>query len=145
MRLIILNGPNINMLGIRKPDIYGKETYSNLNKRIKIYAKQKNINIKIYQSNHEGKMIDFIQKNYNKYDGYIVNAGAYTHYSYAIKDALELIKKPIIEVHITDTKNREDFRKISVFSDLVKKQIIGKGTDGYLLAIDCFVGGLKND
>lgn len=145
MRLIILNGPNINMLGIRKPDIYGKETYSNLNKRIKIYAKQKNINIKIYQSNHEGKMIDFIQKNYNKYDGYIVNAGAYTHYSYAIKDALELIKKPIIEVHITDTKNREDFRKISVFSDLVKKQIIGKGTDGYLLAIDCFVGGLKDD
>lgn len=145
MRLIILNGPNINMLGIRKPDIYGKETYSNLNKRIKIYAKQKNINIKIYQSNHEGKMINFIQKNYNKYDGYIVNAGAYTHYSYAIKDALELIKKPIIEVHITDTKNREDFRKISVFSDLVKKQIIGKGTDGYLLAIDCFVGGLKDD
>ncbi len=145
MQLIILNGPNINMLGIRKPNIYGTEAYSNLNKRIKAYAKKKSIDVKIYQSNHEGKLIDFIQKNYNKYDGYIINAGAYTHYSYAIKDALELIKKPIIEVHISDTKNREDFRKISVFSDLVEKQIIGKGTDGYLLAIDYFVGGLKDD
>ena len=136
MRLLILNGPNINMLGIRNKEIYGDVTYKELIYLIKKHAKEKSIKVSFYQSNEEGKLITFIQKNYNKFDGFIVNLGAYTHYSYALRDALEIVNSKMVEVHISDVENREEFRKLSVLDGVSSYKIIGKGTEGYLLAID---------
>ena len=144
MRLLILNGPNINMIGIRQTDIYGEEKYKDLTKRIKKYSKQAGVFVSVFQYNSEEKIVHKIQKNYDKYDGFIINLGAFTHYSYAIRDAIELINKPIVEVHISDINNREEFRKISVIQDLVDKQIIGKGTNGYFLAIDYLIGDIHD-
>ena len=139
MRLLILNGPNINMLGIRNKEIYGDVTYKELISLIKKHAKERNIKVSFYQSNEEGKLITFIQKNYNKFDGFIVNLGAYTHYSYALRDTLEIVNSKIVEVHISDVKNREEFRKPSVLDGISSYKIIGKGTEGYLLAIDWLI------
>jgi len=138
MRLIIINGPNINMLGKRDQNLYGSESYKDLIKSLKQYSKTKNISIKCFQSNSESSIINFVQKNYQKCDGLILNLGAFTHYSYAIRDAVELCKKPIVEVHITDINNREEFRKISVIEDLVSLRIAGRGVQGYFDAIDYF-------
>lgn len=142
MKLLIINGPNLNMIGIRNKEIYGLMSYKDLCINIKRYASSFNHTVKFYQSNHEGKIIDFIQKNYNKFDGYIVNLGAYTHYSYAIRDALEIVKAPIVEIHLSDITNREDFRKISVISDIVKERFYGEGIKSYEKAID-FLGNLS--
>ena len=139
MRLLILNGPNINILGIRNKEIYGDVTYKELISLIKKHAKKRNIKASFYQSNEEGKLITFIQKNYNKFDGFIVNLGAYTHYSYALRDALEIVSSKIVEVHISDVENREEFRKLSVLDGVSTYKIIGKGTEGYLLAIDWLI------
>ena len=139
MRLLILNGPNINMLGIRNKEIYGDVTYKELISLIKKHAKERNIKVSFYQSNEEGKLITFIQKNYNKFDGFIVNLGAYTHYSYALRDALEIVNSKIVEVHISDVESREEFRKLSVLDGASSYKIIGKGTEGYLLAIDWLI------
>ena len=139
MRLLILNGPNINMLGIRNKEIYGDVTYKELISLIKKHAKERNIKVSFYQSNEEGKLITFIQKNYNKFDGFIVNLGAYTHYSYALRDALEIVNSKIVEVHISNVENREEFRKLSVLDGVSSYKIIGKGTEGYLLAIDWLI------
>lgn len=140
MKLLIINGPNINMLGIRNKNVYGTTTYRDLIKQIKKHGKDKNINIKFYQSNSESSIITFIHKSYNKYDGFIVNLGAFTHYSYAIRDALELVSSKIVEIHISDIYKREEFRKVSVIEDIASFRVIGKGTDGYIEAINYFVG-----
>lgn len=136
MNILIINGPNINMLGQRKADVYGHHTYKDLKKQVTMYAANQRIYVKIYQSNHEGKIIDYIQKVYKKYDGMIINPGALTHYSYALRDCLEIVDVPIIEVHISDINKRESFRKISVIEDVVKDRVIGKGMNSYLEAID---------
>ena len=122
MRLLILNGPNINMIGIRNHDLYGNKSYKELINEIKAYCIQE-------------KIINYLQKNYNKFDSIVANLGAFTHYSYAIRDAIELTNAKIAEVHISDINNREPFRKNSVIEDISLIRIIGKGTDGYLEAI----------
>ena len=132
----ILNGPNINMLGIREPEHYGKETYADLTKKISDYCGEKNIDVKIYQSNHEGDLVDEIQKAYGNTDGIVINPGAYTHTSIAILDAVKSVNIPTVEVHISKVEEREDFRQISYIRLGCVKTITGHGTDGYLEAID---------
>ncbi|MDU6182222.1 MAG: type II 3-dehydroquinate dehydratase [Anaerococcus vaginalis] len=136
MRILIINGPNINMLGIREKNIYGSKNYKDLIKYIKEYTKEKDIEIEIYQSNSEGQIINKIQEAYNLYDGIVINPAAYTHTSIAILDALKAVNIPTVEVHLTDVEKREDFRKISYVSYFAKKTIKGKGFDGYIEAID---------
>lgn len=136
MNILIINGPNLNLLGLREPDVYGNETYHELKNTILKYAKNKQISVKIYQSNHEGKIIDLMQNKYQKFDGIIINPGAFTHYSYAIRDCLAALPIPKVEVHLSNIKNRESFRKLSVIEDVVDTSIIGKGFNGYLEAID---------
>ncbi|EEU12462.1 MAG: type II 3-dehydroquinate dehydratase [Anaerococcus vaginalis] len=136
MRILIINGPNINMLGIREKNIYGSKNYKDLIKYIKEYTKEKDIEIEIYQSNSEGQIINKIQEAYNLYDGIVINPAAYTHTSIAILDALKAVNIPTVEVHLTDVNKREDFRKISYVSYFAKKTIKGKGFDGYIEAID---------
>lgn len=136
MRILIINGPNINMLGIREKNIYGSKNYKDLIKYIKEYTEEKDIEIEIYQSNSEGQIINKIQEAYNLYDGIVINPAAYTHTSIAILDALKAVNIPTVEVHLTDVEKREDFRKISYVSYFAKKTIKGKGFDGYIEAID---------
>lgn len=136
MNILVINGPNINLLGKRDTSIYGTTSYNDLVKLIKKHAVEKNIKVKCVQSNYEGKIIDYIHKSIGKFDAIIINAGAYTHYSYAIKDALNLVKIPKVEVHISNIYEREDFRKINVIKDECDYSIIGQGIKGYLLAID---------
>lgn len=136
MRILIINGPNINMLGIREKNIYGSKNYKDLIKYIKEYTEDKDIEIEIYQSNSEGQIINKIQEAYNLYDGIVINPAAYTHTSIAILDALKSVNIPTVEVHLTDVNKREDFRKISYVSYFAKKTIKGKGFDGYIEAID---------
>ena len=138
MKLLVLNGPTLNMLGIREVDIYGNATYKDLLKLIKQEAKGAGIKVKCVQSNYEGRIIDYIQKAYNKYDGIIINPGAYSHYSYAIRDAIASINIPTIEVHISDVLNREPFRANLVISDVCTKTISGKGFNSYLEALKEF-------
>ena len=134
MRIKIINGPNLNMLGKRDKKIYGEKNYKDLCDDLMDYSKDKNFELEIYQSNHEGDIIDSIQK--LDYDALIINAGAYSHYSYAIRDALEIVGIPKIELHISNIYNREDFRKKSVISEVCDSIISGFGTKGYFLAID---------
>ncbi len=139
MNILVINGPNINMLGIREPEIYGKETYNDLVKKIEDYAKEKNIFVSCFQSNHEGDIVDNIQFAYGVFDGIVINPAAYTHTSVAILDALKSVQIPTVEVHISDVSSREDFRQISFVRDYCFKTITGKGTDGYFLAIDALI------
>ena len=143
MDILVINGPNLNMLGIREPDIYGKETYTSLIEKIEAYAEEKNVNVNCYQSNHEGALVDIIQFAYGVYDGIVINPGAYTHTSIAILDALKAVGIPAVEVHISDVDAREDFRKISYVRQACFETISGKGTDGYLLAIDSLIKKMK--
>ena len=143
MNILVINGPNLNMLGIREPEIYGKETYTSLINKIEEYGKRNNVSIKCYQSNHEGDLVDVIQFAYGVYDGIVINPGAYTHTSIAILDALKAVGIPAVEVHISDVDSREDFRKISYVRQACFETISGKGTDGYLLAIDSLIKKMK--
>lgn len=139
MNVLIINGPNLNMLGIREPGIYGNENYESLVNLITNYCNEKNIECDCFQSNHEGAIIDKIQEGYGKVDGIVINAGAYTHYSYAIFDAMNSVKIPSVEVHISDIHQRESFRHISVIQPACFKQICGHGFNGYLEAIDSLI------
>ena len=139
MKILVINGVNLNMLGVREPSLYGNSTYKDLVKKIKAHAKQSGAIVKCFQSNSEGEICTAIQKAYKKYDGIIINAGAYTHTSVAILDALKSVAIPTVEVHITDINEREDFRKFSYISLYAEKVIVGKGFDGYTLAIDYLV------
>ena len=139
MKLFIINGPNLNMLGIREPDIYGTLTLKDIESKIKLYCKKKQIDVEFYQSNHEGEIVDIIQSAYQKADGIVINPAAYTHTSVAILDALKAVNIDTVEVHLSDVDEREDFRKLSYVSLFAKKIIKGKGVDGYIEAIDFFV------
>ena len=138
MKILVINGPNLNFLGIRDRAVYGNEDYNYLVNMIQEYATSKGIEVECFQSNHEGAIIDKIQEAYfEKIDGLVINPGAYTHYSYAIHDALESVKTfPKIEIHISDITKREEFRKVSVTAPACNKQIYGHGLNGYLMAID---------
>lgn len=136
MHLLIINGPNINMLGIREPDIYGKNTYADLCEKITAKAEEINVTVELYQSNHEGCIVDKIQEAYGKVDGIVINPAAYTHTSVAILDALKAVAIPTCEVHISDVDAREDFRRISYVGLYAEKKFAGFGFDGYLMAMD---------
>lgn len=135
MKLLILNGPNLNMLGIREPEIYGKKTYYDLVEYCEEVCKEKNIEVEVLQSNHEGELVDIIQEAYNSFDGIVLNAGAYTHTSIAILDALKAVGLPTVEVHLSDIDSREEFRKTSVIRGACVKTICGLGFEGYKEAI----------
>lgn len=138
MKLLVLNGPNLNMVGIREPELYGKQGYKALCTFIKQSAKECGVKVKIKQSNCEGELVTLIQKAKDKFDGIIINAGAYTHTSIAILDALKAVDLLTVEVHLTDIYSREDFRRLSYVSMFAEKQIAGKGFDGYKEAIEYF-------
>lgn len=136
MKILVINGPNINMLGIREPQIYGNRTYSDLLETIKAYCNSKNIEVECFQSNHEGALIDKIQEAYfEKFDGIVINPAGYTHTSVAIADALKGVDIPFVEVHISKVDEREDFRKISFVRNYALATISGKGFEGYSDAI----------
>ena len=136
MNILVVNGPNLNLLGIREPNIYGVDTLSDIENWINDKLRVRNIKLQWYQSNHEGKIIDRLHRAmHDKNDGIIINPGAYTHYSYAIRDAISAISIPTIEVHLSDIKSREKFRQASVIQDVCLEQISGLGKNGYLEAI----------
>ncbi len=136
MKILVINGPNLNMLGIREPDIYGKNTYNDLIELIKEKAANSGDDVTFFQSNHEGKIVDEIQNAYNKFDAIIINPAAYTHTSIAILDALKAVGIRTVEVHLSDINEREEFRRHSFVSLYAEKTICGKGFNGYLEAID---------
>ena len=136
MKIFVINGPNINMLGIREKNIYGTETYESLLNKILLWGKEENVEIECFQSNVEGEIVNFIQKAYfEKANGIIINPAAYTHTSVAILDALKAVNLPAIEIHISDVNSREDFRKVSFIKEYCLKTISGKGLEGYHEAI----------
>ncbi len=141
MKILVLNGPNINMLGIREPDIYGSETYDDLCEKIKNYAKEKGVEVKLFQSNHEGDLVDEIQAAYEEFDGIVINPAAYTHTSVALLDAVKAVGIKTVEVHISDVSAREDFRQISYIRKAAVATVSGLGTDGYLKAMDILMEG----
>ncbi|MFY9505675.1 MAG: type II 3-dehydroquinate dehydratase [Caldicoprobacterales bacterium] len=138
MKLMMINGPNLNLLGHRDKSMYGPMSLDELSLGLTEYAKGLGISLDSYQSNSEGDIIDKIHASIGKYDGIIINAGALTHYSYALHDALEEFRLPVIEVHITNIHKREDFRHKSVIAAACKGQIVGLGLEGYYLAVDYF-------
>ncbi len=138
-KILVINGVNLNMLGIREPELYGKGTLKDLEEYVTDEAKNRGLEVKCVQSNHEGEIVEFIQKALGKFDGIIINAGAYTHTSVAILDALKAVSIPTVEVHLTDINEREEFRKWSYISLIAKKTICGKGFSGYALALDEFI------
>ena len=140
MKILVINGPNLNMLGIREPDIYGRETYESLCRKIRDHAEKQGIEVTLVQSNHEGDLVDAIQQAYGKADGIVINPGAYTHTSIAILDAVKAVGIRTVEVHISDVNAREDFRKVSYIRAACEKTISGHGTDGYLEAMDYLAG-----
>ena len=136
MNILVINGPNLNMLGIREPDIYGKQDFAALQKFIKESAEELGHKVTLFQSNHEGEIVDVIQSAYGVFDGIVINPAAYTHTSVAILDALKAVAIPTVEVHISDINLREEFRRFSYVSLVAKKTIAGLGFDGYRLAIE---------
>ena len=135
MKILVLNGPNINMLGIREPGVYGSQSYGELLRLLDVWAKELGVEMEHYQSNHEGCLVDKIQGAYGKFDGIVINPAAYTHTSIAILDALKAVAIPAVEVHISDVKAREDFRQISYAGKACIKTIMGQGLDGYRQAM----------
>ena len=141
MKILVINGPNLNMLGIREPQIYGSKTYADLVNLIEGYCKEKQVETEFYQSNHEGDLVDRIQQAYGNADGIVINPGAYTHTSIALLDAVKSVGIPTVEVHISDPDEREEFRRISYIRSACIATVKGKGFDGYLEAVDLL---LKN-
>lgn len=139
MKLLILNGPNLNMLGLREPDVYGTATYDDLCRLIQNEAANLKLDVEIYQSNHEGDLVDAIQNAYGQIDGIVINPAAYTHTSVALLDALKAVNIPTIEVHISKVEDREDFRQVSYVRAHALKTISGKGFQGYIEAMRWFV------
>lgn len=135
-KILVINGPNLNMLGIREPAIYGKNTYADLVALIQAHAAEKNLAVECFQSNHEGAIVDKIQEAYGNTDGIVINPGAYTHTSVAILDALKSVGIPAVEVHISDVDAREAFRKVSYITAYCVRRITGKGFAGYTMAMD---------
>lgn len=145
MKILVINGPNINMLGLREPDVYGKKDYSSLLESLDGLARRLGITVDVYQSNIEGEIVGRIQLARGVYDGIVINPGAYTHYSIAILDALKAADVPAVEVHISNIYDREDFRKISVTAAGCIGQVSGLGFDSYLLAIEGLIRQLETN
>lgn len=143
MKILIINGPNINMLGIREKHLYGDQSYEALLDFCKKAAEKAGVEADFYQSNHEGDIVDEIQKAYGRYDGIVINPAAYTHTSIAIADALKAVSIPTVEVHLTDVSAREDYRKISYVRDICIATYYGYGFDGYRMAIERLTGDVK--
>ena len=143
MNILIINGPNLNMLGIREPDIYGRETYESLITKIEAHAEKIGARVTCRQSNHEGDLVDFIQQAYGVCDGIVINPGAYTHTSVALLDAVKAVGLPTVEVHISNVDAREDFRKISYIRKACIACVSGEGTNGYLKAMDILKESVK--
>ena len=145
MKILVINGPNLNMLGIREPGIYGSENYNSLLEKISAHAEKNNVSVEFFQSNHEGALVDKIQEAFGVFDGIVINPGAYTHTSIALLDALKAVAIPAVEVHISDVSKREAFRSVSYIRDACIGSVIGHGTDGYLEAVDMLIerGGEK--
>ena len=143
MNILVIHGPNLHFLGKRKPEIYGRQTLAEINAAIKDEADRLGIAIRTFQSNSEGGIIDILTENYSWADAIIINPGAYTHYSYAIRDALEAVGLPAAEVHLSDISAREDFRRISVIAPVCEQQVSGKGTYSYLEALRHFADRKK--
>ena len=143
MKIMVINGPNLNLLGIREPAHYGKETYADLIKKIEDHAGKLGVEVTCLQSNHEGDLVDFIQSAYGTHDGIVINPGAYTHTSIAILDAAKSVGVPLVEIHISKVEEREDFRQISYIRLAAMATITGHGTDGYLEAMDILCDHLK--
>ncbi len=135
MKLLILNGPNLNLLGVREPELYGTDTYETLCRKVRDFAAARGVQVDIYQSNHEGDLVDKIQAAYGNTDGIVINAGAYTHTSIALLDALRAVGIPAVEVHITDPDAREPFRRVSYLRAACVATISGRGLDGYTEAM----------
>ncbi|AJG40455.1 3-dehydroquinate dehydratase [Thermotoga sp. RQ7] len=134
MKLLVVNGPNLNMLGKRDRNVYGNFTYDDLVRMIEDWAKRNGVEVEVFQSNHEGEIIDRLHQ--LDFDGLVINPGAFTHYSYAIRDALEIVKVPKVEVHISNIHGREEFRRKSVTAEVCDGQISGLGVYGYILALE---------
>lgn len=143
MKLLILNGPNLNLLGLREPSIYGREDYNALCNKIISHAEKMGVEVEIYQSNHEGELVDAIQNAYGRIDGIVFNPAAYTHTSIALLDAVKAVGIPTVEVHISDVSRREEFRQVSFVRAACIATIAGRGTDGYLEAMDLLIGANK--
>ncbi|MFL5812823.1 MAG: type II 3-dehydroquinate dehydratase [Bdellovibrionia bacterium] len=143
-KLLVLNGPNLNLLGEREPEVYGSMTLPELVKKLKAYAKSQGFEMRAHQSNSEGDLIDLLHKNRRWADAVVFNPGAYTHYSYALRDAVAAIQVPTIEVHLSDIHKREEFRKTSVIAPVCLKQISGLGFNSYTAAIDEFKNHLQS-
>ena len=144
MKILVINGPNLNMLGIREPDIYGRQDFAALEDFIRSSADELDIDVSLFQSNHEGEIVDVIQSAYRVFDGIVINPAAYTHTSIAIRDALAAVAIPAVEIHISDVDKREDFRRISYIRELCIKTVSGHGTDGYIESLDFLVEYLKS-
>ena len=138
MKILVINGPNLNMLGIREPDIYGKQDFKALESFIRSSAEELGHNVTLFQSNHEGEIVDVIQSAYGVFEGIVINPAAYTHTSVAILDALKAVGIPTIEVHLSDINEREEFRRHSFVSLVAKKTVCGLGFEGYKKALEYF-------
>jgi 3-dehydroquinate dehydratase II len=136
LKILVLHGPNLNLLGFRQPEVYGSDTFESVNKQISEYAKRVNIEVRIEQSNHEGVLIDTIHEAVDWADGIVINPAAYSHYSYAIADAIRGVRLPVVEVHLTTIHARDEWRKRSVVAEAVIGQISGFGSVSYLLGLD---------
>lgn len=144
MRILLMNGPNLNMLGVREPDIYGRDTLEALEAMVTRAGAERGVEVDCFQSNHEGALVDKLHEAHAAYDGVIYNPGAHTHYSYALRDAVASIATPVVEVHISDVDAREPFRAISVFDGVVAAKISGRGLQGYVDALDVLLERLRS-
>ena len=144
MKLLIINGPNLNMLGVREPEIYGETTFSDLEKMIALHCEKIGVEADFYQSNHEGALVDRIQQAYGNVDGIVINPGAYTHTSIALLDAVKAVGIPTVEVHISDPDLREPFRKVSYIRAACVATIKGRGVKGYLEAVDLLIAEARH-
>lgn len=144
LRILVINGPNLNLLGERDPDIYGGKTLDEVNVEVARRARDLNVQVVFTQSNHEGALIDRIHAERRTAQGIVINPGALTHYSYSLRDAIEAVGLPTVEIHISDISSREEFRRRSVLSDVACRTITGKGTDGYVEALESLVEHLQS-
>lgn len=146
MKILVINGPNLNMLGIREPKHYGSESYADLQEKIKRFCAENGIGVEIKQSNHEGDLVDFIQSAYfDGTDGIVINPGAYTHTSVALLDAVKSVSLPCVEIHISDLASREEFRQISYIRAACIATVSGEGTNGYISAIKLLTNHIKEN